>query len=103
MALYQTFNLLFRIFVVPEKFINITLEEGATELTLQCNEKERRVAWYKDGLKLRPSLRFQINSTGSLRILGINKDHTGIYRCFVNLLNKAQLIRSYSIQVACEL
>lgn len=46
MALYQTFNLLFRIFLVPEKFINITLEEGATELTLQCNEKERRVAWY---------------------------------------------------------
>nr|CDS30410.1 hemicentin 1 [Hymenolepis microstoma] len=84
----------------PEKFINITVEEGATELTLQCNEEGRRVAWYKDGLKLRPSLRFQINSTGSLRIIGVNKDHIGVYHCFVNVLNEAKLLRSYSIQVA---
>lgn len=58
---------------------------------------------YKDGLRLKPSLQFQINSTGSLRILDINKDHTGVYRCFVNNLHtKAKLMRSYSIQVACK-
>ncbi|KAH9281114.1 hypothetical protein ECG_06456 [Echinococcus granulosus] len=84
----------------PEKFVNITVEEGAPELTLQCDRKERRVAWYKDGLKLHPSPRLQVNSTGSLRILDISGDHTGIYRCFVDLQAKAKLVRSYSVQVA---
>lgn len=35
--------------VVPEMFINITVEEGATEITLQCDGKDRRVAWF-DGI-----------------------------------------------------
>lgn len=55
---------------------------------------------YKDGLKLHPSLRLQVNSTGSLRLLNVNEDHTGVYRCFVDLHTKAKLVRSYSIQVA---
>lgn len=32
--------------IAPEKFVNITVEEGAPELTLQCNRKEHRVTWF---------------------------------------------------------
>ncbi|VDM31964.1 unnamed protein product [Hydatigera taeniaeformis] len=83
-----------------EKFINITVEEGAPELTLQCTRKEHLVTWYKDGLKLQSSPRLQVNSIGSLRLLDVNKDHTGVYRCYVDLHTKVKLVRSYFIQVA---
>ncbi|KAL5107790.1 Immunoglobulin superfamily DCC subclas member 4 [Taenia crassiceps] len=90
----------FKVLKSSEKFVNITVEEGAPELTLQCNRKDHRVVWYKDGLKLHPSPHLQVNSTGSLRLLDVNEGHTGVYRCFVDLQTKAKLVRSYSIQVA---
>uniref|UniRef100_A0A5K3EI52 Ig-like domain-containing protein n=1 Tax=Mesocestoides corti TaxID=53468 RepID=A0A5K3EI52_MESCO len=85
---------------VSRMIINITVEEEENEVTLHCDDGQRRAVWLKNGLSIETSLKTRILSTGSLRISNVLKNHSGIYQCFTKAQDKMILVRSYLLQVA---